>query len=130
MYSFSLLFSPLFFLIFISTYCSLLFLRCKLIICSHIVLWIDLVAYGCMQSCLSGYLHATCACMLTDVPFLSFCLFLFPWFFFYTNFFPIHFLVFICNAPVDISFSFHFVCCLFFILSNIFIHYSLFSFFL
>ena len=35
---FSLLFSPLFFLIFISTHCSLLFLRCELIICSHMVL--------------------------------------------------------------------------------------------
>ena len=80
-------------------------------------------------------MHSACTCMQTDASFifLSFCLFIFLWFFlsffFSTDFLSISFLLFICNALVDISFSFHFLCCLFCISPNIFIHYSLFSFF-
>ena len=60
------------------------------------------------------------------------CLFFFGFFLVFSSLlisFLFIFLLFICNALVDISFSFHFLCCLFCISPNIFIHYSLFSFF-
>ena len=60
------------------------------------------------------------------------CLFFFGFFLVFSSLlisFLFLFLLFICNALVDISFSFHFLCCLFCISPNIFIHYSLFSFF-
>ena len=71
----------------------------------------NLVAHGRMQSCLSIHLDAqTCKPDVLSFPFL---LFLFPWFFLLYWFPSCPFLLCISNDPVDFSFPFHFICCLF-----------------